>query len=92
MPPESTDARLAHLEHSLYDIGTRLHRSEEQAHYMHVKNQAAMDTVSRLLQFNQEMSRMLLSLVPADSPTHRDGTYGFTHVLIFLNASDFRIP
>ncbi|KAJ4158048.1 uncharacterized protein LMH87_008595 [Akanthomyces muscarius] len=72
LPPEGTDARLAHLEHSLYDIGTRLHRSEEQSHYMQLRSQAAMETVSRLLQFNQEMSRMLLSLVPVDSPTHRD--------------------
>ncbi|KAJ6789971.1 hypothetical protein PWT90_11110 [Aphanocladium album] len=73
LPPDSTEGRLAHLEHSLYDVSSRLHRSEEQAHYMQVRNQATMDTVNRLLQFNHDMSRMLLSLVPVDSPTHRDG-------------------
>ncbi|OAA48087.1 flocculation suppression protein [Beauveria brongniartii RCEF 3172] len=72
LPPESTDARLAHLEHSIYDMSNRLHRSEEQSHYLQLRNQASLDTVSRLLQFNQDMSRMLLSLIPADSATHRD--------------------
>lgn len=74
LPPETTDARLANLEHSLYDISSRLHRSEEQTHFLQVKNHAALDTVGRLLHFNQELSRSLLSLVPADSAAHRDGT------------------
>lgn len=86
LPLESTDARLAHLEHNLYEISTRLHRSEEQSHYMQVRNQAAVETVSRLLQFNQEMSRMLLSLVPVESPTHRDGMYPvYTQCLLNAN-------
>lgn len=75
LPPETTDARLAHLEHNLFEMSTRLHRSEEQAHYMQVRNQAVMDTASRLLQYNQEMSRMLMALVPVDSPPHRDSAY-----------------
>ena len=72
-PAEGSEARLAHLEHSLYDLSNRLQRSEENAHYMHVKNQAAMDTITRLLHFNQELSRAVLSLVPAESSAHRDG-------------------
>ncbi|PHH91309.1 hypothetical protein CDD83_1013 [Cordyceps sp. RAO-2017] len=72
MATESSEARLANLEHNLYEMGARLQRSEENAHYMSIKNQAAMDTVSRLLHFNQELSRAVLSLVPADSPVHRD--------------------
>lgn len=75
LPPETTDGRLAHLEHSIYEINSRLHKSEEQTHSLHVRNQAAMDTISRLLQFNQDMSRMLQSLLPVDSPLHRDGMY-----------------
>jgi cob(I)alamin adenosyltransferase len=74
-PPESADARLLNIEHTLFDLSNRLQRSEEAAHYMHVKNQAAMDTVNRLLQFNQELSRTMLSLVPAESPISRDGVY-----------------
>ncbi|KAF5013221.1 hypothetical protein FDECE_763, partial [Fusarium decemcellulare] len=72
LPPDSVDARLANIEHTVYDLSARLQRSEETAHYMHVKNQAAMDTVNRLLHFNQELTRTMLSLVPADSPVSRD--------------------
>ena len=57
----------------MYDLSARLQRSEEGAHFMHVKHQAAMDTIRRLLQFNQELSRTVLSLVPHESPVHRDG-------------------
>ncbi|KAK7415916.1 Flocculation suppression protein [Neonectria magnoliae] len=72
IPQDSGDARLANIEHNLYDLSARLQRSEEAAHYMHVKNQAAMETMGRLLHFNQELSRAVFSLVPADSPISRD--------------------
>lgn len=71
---DSSESRLANLEHSLYDLSARLQRSEENAHFMNIKNQAAMETMNRLLQFNQDLSRAVLSLVPADSPVHRDGS------------------
>ncbi|KAF7542889.1 hypothetical protein G7046_g10095 [Stylonectria norvegica] len=74
LPTDSADARLANLEHSLYDLSTRLQRSEDNAHFMQMKNQAAMDTIGRLLFFNQELSRATLSLVPADSLISRDVT------------------
>ncbi len=52
----------------------RLQRSEESAQYMHVKQQAVMDTMTRLLHFNQELSRGMLQLLPSpDNPVHRDG-------------------
>ncbi|KAJ0159024.1 Transcription factor SFL1 [Colletotrichum tanaceti] len=75
MPPPSdgSDPRMSGLEHTLYDLSMRLQRSEENAHYMHIKQQAVMETMSRLLQFNQELSRTVLSLVPSpDHPVHRD--------------------
>lgn len=72
VPADSIEARLANLEHSLYDTASRLQRSEEAAHYMHVKNQAVMETLSRLLFFNQELSKGMLSLVSPDNPVHRD--------------------
>lgn len=75
LPPDSADARMANIEHTLYDLSSRLQRSEENAHYMHVKNQAAMETMSRLLHFNQELSRAVLSLVPTDSLVSRDGLF-----------------
>ncbi|KAF4891783.1 Transcription factor SFL1 [Colletotrichum fructicola] len=76
MPPpnDGSDPRMGGIEHTLYDMSMRLQRSEENAHYMHVKQQAVMETMSRLLQFNQELSRTILNLVPSpDNPVHRDG-------------------
>ncbi|KAG5771029.1 hypothetical protein H9Q72_002310 [Fusarium xylarioides] len=72
IPPDSADARMLNIEHTLFDLSNRLQRSEEAAHYMHVKSQAAMDTVNRLLHFNQELSRHMLSLVPTESPLSRE--------------------
>lgn len=54
---------------------------------MHIKNQAAMETVNRLLHFNQELSRAMLSIVPADSPVSRDGLYP-AHIKLF-NSTNF---
>lgn len=78
-PPDTIDGRLASLEHMLYDTNLRLQRSEENAHYMHMKNQAAMETLGRLLSFNQELSRVMLTLVSAESPVYRDGMVQFTY-------------
>ncbi|KAI1815669.1 HSF-type DNA-binding-domain-containing protein [Poronia punctata] len=69
---DGSDPRLASFEHSLYDINAKLQRSEENAQYMHIKQQAMADTINRLLQFNQELSRTILSLVPPENPIHRD--------------------
>jgi hypothetical protein len=71
--PDAADARLLGLEHTVYDLSARLQRSEESAHYMFVKNQAVMETMGRLLGFNQELSRVMLSLVATESPAYRDG-------------------
>ncbi|KAI8944332.1 HSF-type DNA-binding-domain-containing protein [Xylaria longipes] len=69
---DGSDPRLAGIEHSLYEMNTKLQRSEENAQYMHVKQQAMVDTINRLLHFNQELSRTVLSLVPPENPMHRD--------------------
>lgn len=68
MAAESAEARLANLEHSLYDVCARLQRTEENAHFVNIKNQAVMETMSRLLQLSQDLSQAVLSLVPVDSP------------------------
>lgn len=70
---DGSDPRLASIEHSLYEIHAKLQRSEENAQYMHVKQQAMVDTINRLLHFNQELSRTVLALVPPENPMHRDG-------------------
>lgn len=75
MPPvhDSSDPRFSGVEHSLYELTSRLQRSEENAHYMNAKQQAMADTMNRLLQLNQELSRTVLNIVPPDNPVHRDG-------------------
>ncbi|KAK5635190.1 hypothetical protein RRF57_010902 [Xylaria bambusicola] len=69
---DGTDPRLASIEHSLYETNLKLQRNEENAQYMHVKQQAMVDVINRLLHFNQELSRTVLALVPPDNPLHRD--------------------
>lgn len=78
IPPmqESGDPRLNSIESTLYDVVARLQRSEENQHYTHIKYQSVMDSVSRLLHFNQELSRTVLALVPSpENPVHRDGKH-----------------
>ncbi|RCI14176.1 hypothetical protein L249_6073 [Ophiocordyceps polyrhachis-furcata BCC 54312] len=69
MAAETWEARLANLESSMYDMGARLQRGEETAY---LRNQAMTDVINRLLHFNQELSRALLSIAPVDNPAHRD--------------------
>ncbi|KAH9898817.1 hypothetical protein F4778DRAFT_198926 [Xylariomycetidae sp. FL2044] len=74
MPPihDGTDPRLAGFEHTMYELSSRLQRSEETAQLMHLKQQAMVDTMGRMLQFNLDISRTMLSFVPPDNPAHRD--------------------
>ncbi|RDA91679.1 hypothetical protein CP533_2321 [Ophiocordyceps camponoti-saundersi (nom. inval.)] len=69
MAAETWEARLANMENSMYDMSARLQRGEETAY---LRNQAMTDVINRLLHFNQELSRALLSIAPADNPAHRD--------------------
>ncbi|KAK9414625.1 hypothetical protein SUNI508_11063 [Seiridium unicorne] len=71
--PDGADPRVVGIEHTIFDISSRLQRSEENAHFMHVKHQVMVDTVTRLLDFNQILSRTVLSLVPnPNEPIHQD--------------------
>jgi hypothetical protein len=72
LPPETTEGRLANLEHSRYDLSARLQRSEESAHYLNMKNQAILEAMGRLVNVNQELSRAVLSLAPPESQVHRE--------------------
>ena len=74
MPPMPEAAGERTVESTIYDLSARLQRSEENAQFMHIKQQAMMDTVTRLLHFNQELTRAVLALAPnPDTPVHRDG-------------------
>lgn len=86
VPPihDGSDPRLSSIESSLFEMNTRLQRSEENAHYMHIKQQAMVETVNRLLQYNHELSRTILSLVPHESSVHRDGKDPKTESALWL--------
>ena len=73
LPPESAETRMTNAEHSIYELSSRLQRSEESAHLLHIKNQATVEALGRLLQVNQDLARAVLALAPPDSPAHRDG-------------------
>ncbi|EJT71462.1 flocculation suppression protein [Gaeumannomyces tritici R3-111a-1] len=73
IPEGHPDPRVANMESAFYEMSLRLQRSEESSHYMHIKQQAVMDTLGRLLYLNQELARTVLTLVPnPENPTHRD--------------------
>ncbi len=57
---ESTETRLANLEHNWYDMHARLQRSEDNSQFMHVRNQVVMDALSRSLQVSPNSSLVLL--------------------------------
>ena len=77
---DTGDPRLASIEHIVYELSNRVARSDENTHLMYIKQQALLDTVTRLLHFNQELSRTVISLVPnPDNPIHRDGTLRHSH-------------
>ena len=73
---DSNDARVANLENLVHNLSARLQRQEDQVHHMQIRHQAVMETVSRLLHFNYELSRAVMALAPSsDNPIHRDGKY-----------------
>ncbi|RYP52018.1 hypothetical protein DL768_002701 [Monosporascus sp. mg162] len=84
--PEGSDPRLSSIENTLFELTSRLQRSEDAAHYMHIKQQAMVETVNRLLQYNHELSRTVLSLVPPDNPIYRDGENAKDHAIALSNA------
>lgn len=47
---DSTESRLTHLEHNLYEMHARLERSEQNTHLLHVRNQVVLEALSRSLQ------------------------------------------
>jgi hypothetical protein len=76
---DAANPRLSSIEHTLFELSARLQRHEENAQFMQVKHQVIMDTVARLLQFNQELSRAVMALAPGhDHPIHRDGKSPYT--------------
>ncbi|PHH83380.1 hypothetical protein CDD82_1609 [Ophiocordyceps australis] len=72
MPSDNSDARLANLEHALYDMSARLQRTEEMAHAANSRSITVFESANRLFHYNQELLRIVTSFVSADSAAYRD--------------------
>ncbi|CAO1598463.1 Flocculation suppression protein [Xanthoria calcicola] len=73
VPEMSTDARIANLEHNLYELHARLVRTEESNTVLSSKCQALSDGVTKCHQWSHDISHYLISIVPdQDSPIRRD--------------------
>nr|KMM68739.1 hypothetical protein CPAG_05063 [Coccidioides posadasii RMSCC 3488] len=70
--PEVPD-RVVNLEHSLYEVHSRLTRMEDQHSLLSSRCQALTESLIRCHQWINLMSRFITSLVPdADNPIHRE--------------------
>ncbi|KAL8680697.1 MAG: hypothetical protein Q9186_003138 [Xanthomendoza sp. 1 TL-2023] len=73
VPELSSEARIANLEHSLYELHTRLVRTEESNTALSSKCQVLNDGVTKCHQWSHDISHFLVSLLPDhDSQLRRD--------------------
>lgn len=64
--PPSTEARLSILENNLYDVSARLNRAEDINASITLRNQALADGLTRSYQYHQDLSNVIVSLLPAN--------------------------
>ncbi|KAL8837611.1 MAG: hypothetical protein Q9170_002454 [Blastenia crenularia] len=73
VPELSSDARIASLEQNLYELHTRLIRTEESNTALSSKCQVLCDNVVKSHQWNHDLSHFLMSITPdQDNPIRRD--------------------
>ncbi|PKX93266.1 HSF-type DNA-binding domain protein [Aspergillus novofumigatus IBT 16806] len=71
--PDATEARLLNLEHSLYDMHTRLSRAEEAHSALNSRCQAMAESLARCYHWTYSISHFLQGTIPdRDSPLYRD--------------------
>ncbi|KAI9699518.1 MAG: hypothetical protein M1820_007149 [Bogoriella megaspora] len=71
--PDPVEARLNALEHTIFDVHTRLNRAEETNVYLSTKCQMLGDGLIKCHQWSHDMSSQLMVLVPdPNNPIHRD--------------------
>lgn len=68
------EARLVTLEHNMYDIHSRLMRTEESNTALSAKCQALNDSLVKAHQWNLDLTHLVSSMIPdPDHPVRRDG-------------------
>ncbi|EMD60941.1 hypothetical protein GGP41_009884 [Bipolaris sorokiniana] len=71
--PDPTESRLQNLEHSLYDMHTRMQRSEETCNYLNQKSLVLAEGMMRCHQWNHDLANYIMAMVPdPENPIHRD--------------------
>ncbi|KAI5794472.1 HSF-type DNA-binding-domain-containing protein [Peziza echinospora] len=69
---DSIEARLLGLEHSLYDLGNRLARSEEHNSILSHRCQSYLEGLTRCHQWTIDLSQFVTHLCPRDAPIIRE--------------------
>ncbi|KAK7538784.1 HSF-type DNA-binding-domain-containing protein [Phyllosticta citribraziliensis] len=73
--PDPVESRLSMLEHNLYDMHSRMARTEDGYAYINQKCHMLTDSLMRCHQWNYELSNTLKAIIPEpDHPIHRDVT------------------
>ncbi|KAL9614889.1 MAG: hypothetical protein Q9167_000631 [Letrouitia subvulpina] len=73
IPELSGEARIANLEHNLYELHTRLVRTEESNTALSSKCQALSESLLKSHQWSHDLSHYLVSMMPdQDNPIRRD--------------------
>ncbi|KAF2007147.1 hypothetical protein P154DRAFT_184690 [Amniculicola lignicola CBS 123094] len=67
--PDPVESRLSILEQHLYELHTRMQRSEDTCSYLNQKNSVLMEGMMRCHQWNQELTNYILGIVP--DPEHQ---------------------
>ncbi|KAK8191250.1 HSF-type DNA-binding-domain-containing protein [Phyllosticta capitalensis] len=73
--PDPVESRLGMLEHSLYDMHSRMARTEDGYAYVNQKCHLLTESLLRCHQWNYELSNTLKAMIPEpDHPIHREVT------------------
>ncbi|KKY24442.1 putative flocculation suppression protein [Phaeomoniella chlamydospora] len=72
--PDTTETRLMHLEHNLYEIHARLARADESNSIMTAKVQALSENMNKCFQWNNSLAQFIRAMIPdPEHPIHREG-------------------
>lgn len=71
---ESLETRMSMMEYNFHDIFTRMARTDDVLHRMTANVQVLSESLSKCVQYSNDLSAHLLSAVPdPENPVHKDG-------------------
>lgn len=73
---ESLETRMSMMEYNFHDIFTRMARTDDVLHRMTANVQVLSESLSKCVQYSNDLSAHLLSAVPdPENPVHKDGKF-----------------